>query len=262
MNSLSKTVIKAGATRLLPPDKRPLRSVAQEPGEAGADTAEREEREASYQIAYDEVIEAAQQEVALLLDDARRTAREIAEGAGAKAEKEREAAHADGFEKGIALGFDEGVQRTERALAGLLEDGQAEVDAALEAVYAARDAMLLEMEPRILRLSLDVAEKVLGYELDQSDEAFLSLVSAALDVIRCESRVTLRVNAEQHTGAFRSKASARLKTLQGGIEADIVTDMGVAPGGCLIETGNGTVDASVDAQLEQISRNMGIEDYD
>ncbi|MDR0324836.1 MAG: hypothetical protein LBI19_01905 [Oscillospiraceae bacterium] len=272
---MSNTIIKAGKTRLLPPEERPRLlkpakadeadkpdEVIQIPDDRHDREREREEREAIIQAAYDEVIEAAQREVALLLEDARRQAREIVSETEANAEKARAAAHADGFEKGLGIGFADGVERAERALEDLLRDGQAEVDSALAAAYAERDRLLLEMEPKIYRLALDVAEKIVGLELDQDNKAFVSLVTAALNVIQCESRVTLRVNAEEHTRAFRSKAEARLKTERGSVEADIVTDMGIEPHGCLIETGNGTVDASVDAQLEQIARNMGIEQND
>ncbi|MDR0293404.1 MAG: hypothetical protein LBH95_04545 [Oscillospiraceae bacterium] len=260
---MSNTVIKAFSTRLLPPEERPA-AAGDAPEENGAyeiSEAEREEerRRAAYQAAYDEVIEAAQQEVALLLEDARRQARKIIDGAAVKAEEMRETARTEGFESGRSDGYADAFEKTERELEELLKNGQAGVDAVLAEAYKARDAMLLEMEPKILRLALDVAEKILGYELDQNNAAFLSIVTAALNVIQCESRVTLRVNAEEFTGVFHSKSAAHLKTERGGVEADIQADAGVEPRGCLIMTGNGTVDASVSAQLEQISKNMGLE---
>ena len=268
---MSERIIKAGKTRLLPPEERPRLlkpAIALEtPEETAPDSGgewerELEEREAMIQAAYDEVIDTAQREVTLLLEDARRQAREITGGAEAKAEKMREDARAEGFEKGLGIGFADGVEKTERALEDLLREGQDSVDKALADAYAERDRLLMEMEPKIYRLALDVAEKILGMELDSNNAAFLSLVTTALNVIQCETRVTLRVNAEEHIGPFRSKAETRLKTERGSVEADIVTDMGIQPHGCLIETGNGTVDASADAQLEQIARNMGIESYD
>jgi flagellar biosynthesis/type III secretory pathway protein FliH len=141
----------------------------------------------------------------------------------------------------------------------LFEEGQGEVDRIVADAYAERDKLLGEMEPKILRLALDIAEKIVGYELDQDNDAFVSLVTAALNVMQQESRVTLRIGAEQHTRAFRSKASGKFKTDRGTVEADIIADPGAGPGGCLIETGSGAVDASVPAQLEQISRNLGLE---
>jgi flagellar assembly protein FliH len=260
MNSLSNTIIKSFKTRLLPPEKRPLlrRTDGDDPAAPEEGVGE-SEHDAAVQAAYDEVIEAAQREVTLLLEDARRQAREIISGADKQVETEMDAAHTEGYRMGISEGYDDGVDKVEKTLEALLREGQEEVDQALSGVYAERDRLLGEMEPKVLRLALDVAEKIVGYELEQNDNAFVSLVTAALDTIRCESRVTLRINAERHTGSFRSKAEVRLKTEQGGVEAELISDMAVSPNGCLIETGSGTVDASVETQIEQIAQNMGLE---
>jgi flagellar assembly protein FliH len=213
----------------------------------------------AYQVEYDELFEAAQEEAAQLLADARRQAREIVDQADAQAEKAREEAYAEGFSSGRDDGFNAAVDEAEKAFGVFFDEGQAEIDKVIADAYAERDSLLGEMEPKILRLALDVAEKILGYELDAGNEAFVSLVTTALGVMQQEPRVTLRVSSEQHTGAFHSKASARLKTGRGKVEAEIVADPGMEPNGCLIETGSGTVDASVSSQLEQISRNLGLE---
>jgi flagellar assembly protein FliH len=258
-------VIKAGATRLLPPEKR----VAVIDGEAGEPheaeevfepaPAEHSHAADAYQAEYDELLETAQEEVAKLLTDARGEAREIIDQAEAEAEKAREIAYAEGFENGHDDGFNAAVDEAEKAFQQLFAEGQKEVDKVVADAYTERDKLLTEMEPKILRLALDISEKIVGYELEQDSEAFVALVTAALNTMKQEARVTLRIGHEQHTGAFRSKAAARFKTDRGSVEADLTADPGLGPDGCLIETGNGTVDASVSSQLEQISRNLGLE---
>jgi flagellar assembly protein FliH len=251
---LSRRIIKAGWTRLLPAEKRLYKS-----HKAGADEDETVVSTAAddLQSAYDEVIEAAQQEMDLMLSDARMEAGEIVKTAGTEAEKIRQAAYAEGLEDGYARGYADFLANSEKAVQALMDEGQGEVDKALANAYDERDRLLDEMEPRVLRLALDIGEKILGYELDGNNEAFVSLVTTALNVMKSEGRVTLRVNAKQHMASFRSRADALLKTDQGVVQAEISSDPGVEPGGCIIETGNGIVDASVDAQLEQISRNLG-----
>ncbi|MCL2003394.1 MAG: FliH/SctL family protein [Oscillospiraceae bacterium] len=258
---MSERVIKAGSTRLLPPEKRPrsLPSAQEAEGTAEAAPPVQLSDGDAYSMAYDEVLEAAQEEVTKLLTDARRQAREVMEQADSEAEKAREAAYAEGLESGREDGYAAALDQTEQALRSFFDEGQREVDKVVAEAYAERDKLLAEMEPKILRLSLDVAEKILGYELDANDTAFISLVTTALNVMRQETRVTLRVSGERHTASFRSKAEAKLKTDMGHVEADIITDSSVGPDGCLIETGSGAVDASVSSQLEQISRNLGLE---
>ncbi len=254
-------VIKARTTRLLPPEDR---KKTQETGElfAGEENPAFEEpdaREASvYQAAYDEVVAAAQEEVALLMEDARRKARALADEAAREADGIRETAREQGRRDGLEQGLRDGYEQAGQELEDLLKQGQAEVDAVLREAYEIQGRQISEMEPELYRLALDVAEKILGYELDNNSEAFLSIVRKAVDAMQCDSRATLHVNAEEYIGAFRSRESVRLKTGKGTVTADIVIDPSVEPGGCLIETENNMADASPSTQLSQIAQNLGL----
>lgn len=253
-------VIKARATRLLPREEDLPHSGADEADEIAesGEAAETRNELSAYQAAYDEVIEAAQEEVALLLEDARRQAREITLEATKKSEIEWENARREGFEEGLTSGYAEGFAKAGQELEDLLQKGQTEVEGVLATAHAAYDDMLAGMEPKIYRLALDIAEKILGYELNHNSEAFLAIVRTALGVMQAESRVTLRVNTQEFINVFHSKDTARIKTDSGGVEADISIDAGIDPYGCLVVTDNGTVDASPSAQIEQIAMNMGI----
>jgi flagellar assembly protein FliH len=260
---LSNRIIKAGSTRLLPPDKRLREESPVNEGDAPASGSDEPaagwDASGSYQAEYDELLEAAQEEVTRLLSDARRQARDIVENADAEADKARQEAYEEGCRSGEDDGYNAALEHAEQAFRAIFDEGQSEVDRVLEEAHAANGRQLEQMLPKLLRLSLDVAEKILGYELENNDGAFLSLVKTALDVMQQESRITLRISAERHTSVFRSKAEARIKTERTAVEADVEADPALELNGCVIETGNGAVDASVSSQLEQIAQNMGLE---
>ncbi|MDR1668631.1 MAG: hypothetical protein LBR76_01570 [Oscillospiraceae bacterium] len=252
-------VIKARTTRLLPPEERKM---FQEwlPDEEDILSDEAEHREAAaYQAAYDEVVAAAQEEVALLMEDARHKARALVDEAAGEAENIRETAREQGHRAGTEEGYREGFAHAGEELAELLRQGQAEVDAVLQKAYEIQGRQMSDMEPELYRLALSVAEKILGYELDQNNEAFVSIVRTAVDTMQCETRATLHVNAEQYIGAFRSRDSVRLKTGKGVVTAGVTVDPSVEPGGCLIETENNMADASPATQFAQIAQNLGID---
>jgi flagellar assembly protein FliH len=255
---LSNQIIKAGLTRLLPAEMRRAHRSEIDDIEV-AETAVPLTAE-EIQAAYEEAVQAAQRKKEQILRDARRDSGEIVKKAREEAKKIREAAYSGGFVSGHEKGYADFLDNGEKAFLELMAGGQAEVDKALADVYAERDRLLTEMEPKILRLSLDIGEKILGYELDAQKEAFVSLVTTALNALRAEGRVTVRVSAAQHKASFKSKAEVLFKTELGAVEATVNADPGVEPGGCLIETGSGVVDASASTQLEQISRNLGFSD--
>lgn len=250
-------VIKARSTRILPPEERTPPPVPE--GESSGERDDRGLDLAVYQAAYDDVVAAAQEEVALLMEDARRKVHAMTSEAGRDAETIRENARAEGSKQGFAEGFHDGFRKAGEELGDLLAEGQAEVDSVLAEAFAIQQRQMADLEPELYKLALEIAEKILGYELEQNSEAFLSIVRTAVDTMQCEQKATLHVNAEQYIGAFRSRDTVRLKTGKGVVTAGVVIDPSVEPGGCLIETENNMADASVPTQLSQIAQNLGIE---
>lgn len=255
---MSEKIIKAGFTRLLPAEMRLHKSNKDETDADEAVQAPPAYTAEEIQELYETTVASAASEAEQILSRARMDAVEFALKAGTEAEELREKARIEGLESGYAKGYEAFIADGEQALAELIESGQGEVEKAIAEVYAERDRLLDEVEPRVLRLALDIGEKILGYELDGKKESFVSLVTAALGVLKSEGRVKVRVSAEQFKSSFRSKAEHLLKTGHSVVEAEISADPGVEPNGCLIDTGSGVVDASADAQLEQISRNLGL----
>jgi flagellar assembly protein FliH len=205
------------------------------------------------QAAYDELIAAAQEEVTMLLEDARREASALVAEAERAAVSLRASAQEDGFQKGLTAARDE--------VAGLLARAQADADDLIGRAEAARAASLEQMEPRILTLALEVAKKVLGYELDHNESAFLSMLRTALAGVKAETHVTLRVNPSEYVRFFKAR-EVTMHTPTGSLTASVVNDPTVGYGGCLIETEGGAIDAGAAAQVAQIGRNFGIESDD
>ncbi|MDR1157879.1 MAG: hypothetical protein LBK75_06170 [Oscillospiraceae bacterium] len=238
-------VIKAAQVSLTPLSSF-FAETADAPPESGAPAAD-------VQTAYDELIAAAQEEVTLLLQDARREASALVIEAEHAASTLRASAQEDGFKKGLEAAQDE--------VSGLLARAQADADDLLKQAEAERTASLERMEPRLLALSLDVAKKVLGYELDHNESAFLSMLRTALAGVKAETHVTLRVNPSEYVRFFKAR-EVTMHTPTGSLTANVVNDPTVGYGGCLIETESGAIDAGAAAQVEQIGRNFGLESDD
>ena len=242
-------VIKAVYTRFAeqgetaPPEKGKQPELPREPG-AGA------EPEADFQAAYAELISAAQDEVGLMLQDAREEALTLVRETERQAEAIRETARTEGRREGLA----QAARETE----DILRDGQNQIDALLAKGAQEHTALLDGMEPRIYGLALEIAEKILQLELDRNDEAFMSMLHNALENVRAESSVTLRVNLREYERFFGER-QIKLYTSRGQMDAEVVIDPLVEQDGLMIETESGTIDAGAKAQLEQIRAGLGFE---
>lgn len=173
--------------------------------------------------------------------DATARARTIVAEAEAAAERlraealaEREALRAEAVE----AGRQEGLGRAAAALA----------DAAAE-----RERRLAGLSREVAGLALDVARRLLGRELTGDPAAVVDLAAQALAAARERREVTLRVNPAD-APALRS-AEGRLGALL--LRAPglaLREDPSIAPGGVVVETEAGTLDARVEAQLAALER--------
>ncbi|HYN85487.1 MAG TPA: type III secretion system stator protein SctL [Pyrinomonadaceae bacterium] len=171
----------------------------------------------------------ARAEARRLLAEAEAEARELRETAERVARELREAAYEEGRE------------------AALLEFNQLLLDA-----RERRDSAFQTAERDLLRLAVKLAEKIIGREVERDSGALADIVSTALRHARQSESLTVRVNpsdmptVEAHRARLDPAGRARF--------VDLVPDPRVRPGGCVIESESGTVDAQLDTQLRVLER--------
>ena len=199
------------------------------------------------QAAYDELIAAAAAEANLRLRDAENEAADLLARARAEAEELLRQNREDGYQEGFA--------RAEQVLQGRIEEAERALQSIVEQAERQRDERVAALEAEALQLTMGIAEKILSIELDRNDEAFLSLIRNAMNSIRTEKLVTLRVNPEDYSRFFEERERI-WHTDYGNIEAAVVSDAAVEPYGAIIETDSGTIEAGLDGQLEQIRSSL------
>ncbi len=161
-----------------------------------------------------QIVEMAREESAALLAEAKREAEEL-----------REAARQKGLEEGLA-----------------------QWNAAVQEAIEARQRYLDECEREVIRLAVSIAGKILGQRLETDPETVVLIVREALRGIREERNLTIKVNAGE-----LAAVSARVRELEEGVPGDcrvrVVAGNAVEPGGCIVETELGTIDARIETQL-------------
>ena len=129
---------------------------------------------------------------------------------------------------------------------GLAEWNEALVRAAEHSENLARDS-----EQQLLRLSVRIAEKIIGGQLKLHPETIVEIVREALKSVQRGRQLMIQVN-EAQASEVRERI-ARLKELVGSSrEIEIVPSTSVSPGGCVIESELGVIDARLETQLKCI----------
>jgi flagellar biosynthesis/type III secretory pathway protein FliH len=131
-------------------------------------------------------------------------------------------------------------------------EGLARAAATLAAAARERDRRLAAAEREVVTLALAVARKVLARALAAGPGAAVELAARALEEARERREVLLRVNPAD-AAAVRD-AAGPLGAILLRAPLAVREDAAVAPGGAVVETEAGTVDACVETQLALLAR--------
>jgi len=176
----------------------------------------------------------AQDEIDLMLRQARMKAAEI--------EKE---AYEKGFSEGERAGRETGEKMVEAVLKQYTQT--------LEELKGLRRTLLTGSEREVVRLSLEVAKKVVKREVSIDEELILALVKVALSRLSDQSVMTVRVNPKDCKSILHFRESpGHRDSWHDGIK--LVEDPLITRGGCLIETDSGVIDARVEEQFREIEK--------
>jgi len=115
-----------------------------------------------------------------------------------------------------------------------------------------RESALTQVELDVLRLSVKIAEKIIGRELELDDRTVADIVATALAHARQNELVTVKINPADV--AVVKKHRARMEPGGRVRFIDFSPDPRVKRGGCLIVTETGTIDAQLSTQLRVLER--------
>jgi len=153
-------------------------------------------------------------------------------------------AYEQGFHKGEAAGIEMGLAKALPSVENFVTLVEHFNHLLLETLAA--------MEPEIIRLVLLIAEKVIRTTLAEDDEVLQRVVKAALKEVDERWEATIRINPNEYEMIKQSEAHwQRTKNAE---LVKLIADPAVAPGGCIVETPQGFVDASLDTALERVAK--------
>jgi flagellar assembly protein FliH len=146
-------------------------------------------------------------------------------------------------------GFEEGQAAIRQTCAAQVEAMQMKLARSIEELTGSRLRARREAEQDVVALALAVARRILHRELTMAPEALLGLVKAALD--KMEARELHQVRVSRQDAAMVRQFFEQMGLPQ---HVEVIADSSLAPGGVILESGRGLLDASVDTQLAEIER--------
>ena len=108
--------------------------------------------------------------------------------------------------------------------------------------------------PDILEISVNIAQKIIKKEVETDPQVLMNTIIEVLKTVsKSEPKINIRVKPQ---AVQFIKDTLPNITYQYGIDAkiNIIADPSIEEGGCIFQTNNGIVDASIDTQLEIIKK--------
>lgn len=155
------------------------------------------------------------------------------------------------LQESFQRGLQDGKNLAERGLLNVFKS----LRTAAEELQQLREKVLRDSEDDLLVLTIAVARRVIRQEVAQNRQVVLQVIKAALRGLSDHDELVVRVHPDDlallttsQDQTLRQELAAFRFTLKG--------DSTLQPGCCQVETSLGTVDASFEAQLEEIYRHL------
>lgn len=204
---------------------------------------------------YEEIITNAKEEARLIIGSAYSESEEklnLAYERAKKISKEAEAegykegydtGHKEGYSQGYEIGYDEGKKNSEKLITQALDIKNNYIEQ--------RSKLLWEAEEDLIELVIAIYEKVLYEKIEEDEEVIVSLVLNGIDNLEISEKLTIIVSEDNYDSVKNSKdiilAKASLIN-----ELDIRINSDMKKGDCILETSKGSVDVSINNQLEEV----------
>ena len=140
-----------------------------------------------------------------------------------------------GFEEGREEGKTEWIQK-------IIEAGMA------------KEKMLEEAEPQVIRMVMDMAEKVIGRALEKG--AVVEVIKKTIEE-SSGKKIIVKINP-QDWETVKARENELANSIDQRRSISVREDENVGPGGCIVETELGIIDARLELQMKAIRNALGL----
>jgi flagellar assembly protein FliH len=194
-----------------------------------------------------QITKAARDRARALLEGAQARAVEIITEAADKAAEQEETAFRQGYQRGHAEGKEEFLDQ----IKGQLD----KLETILQQAMSVRQAAMELAEEDLIKLSLLIAEKIVRKEIQLDSEVTKRVLTEAISYLGGATKIFVRVNRRDLPTLEEGEDEIRRLFL----EAKAITfieDESIQPGGCIIETDLGRIDARLETRLDLMKKEL------
>jgi len=198
-------------------------------------------------------VEAAQARAEQIVQEAQSQAQAIRDSAR---QEGHQAGHAEGTQKGQQAGRAEALAAAKKEFAEQQKQIVSTCKSLIAGIQADRSAWQAAARQDLVELAMAIARRVAPHVGERERDAVLANLEEAVRLAGARSEVTVLVNPKDAEAA-RVFADSLLEMKEQWSEVRVVEETEISPGGCRVQWGSGTVDATIETQLDRIAEALG-----
>lgn len=185
-----------------------------------------------------------------MIDDAQAQIEEMKETARQEIEVQRRQAVEEGNKEGYKVGHQKGMSELDdirRALEGERRQLEEEYDRLVET-----------LEPRFIDTITEIYNHIFGIELADNRDILVHLIDSTLRRVESSRTFIVHVSKEDYPYVNMQKQTLTEGATAGKGMVEIIEDIALAQGACLIETDGGIFDCGIDTQLRELTNKLRV----
>lgn len=191
-----------------------------------------------------QLMERAEQQAAALIQGARAQAEQLLQEARSQAEDLKRISQEQGYQ--------EGRQQITEEMEDARRSALQEAEQLIGQARQERERLLAEVEPQTIELAVAIARRVIGRELMLHPETVQDIAREALRQARGGDELIVKVHETSYE-ALRAGWEEVVPNGDFARRCRIEVDNRVEPGGCVVDTRSGSIDAQISTQLAVVS---------
>ena len=169
-------------------------------------------------------------------------------------EKDREEARKAGHDEGFSAGKEAGEAAAREEMKELIRQTNAKAEKTLRDAHDAMRDYLMQAEDVIVSIAMTAVERVLPQHFIDVPQMVLPIVRDAIERVKDQKEIVVHVPPDSYDFVLMARDELRGIVTAGDSNLSITSDESLKPGDCLVETPNGSVDARLQTQIEQLKK--------
>ena len=171
--------------------------------------------------------------------------------------KDPMAVERDAYQKGFESGEKAGLQTAQRKM--VLQEER--LENIIRDIADAKECVIKNAAGEVVSIAFAVAGRILRREVVLSEDAFLPVLKDAMREVFDSERVVIKLN-QQDLEFIKKRPGLAGELKEGRKTVAFEADEGIEHGGCIVVTEHKEVEATLQAQLEELYKSVAEQGYD